>query len=169
MTMLTSGAHNWSKMMVCLKNSPHYALSLAKIAASRLMSTIAFKCGVSRVKWSIAIPARKNTTLSAKPVQNRSGQGVIAQKSVQIVAQQQPAKPAGTSLKRRATSIVITALRLAATVIKQSCTLAATIWQRWRGMSLSVASVGQSNHPMFITLTCLGGSKRLIKKGATTT
>jgi len=154
--------------MVCLKNLLLFVASLARIAASRLMFTTDSKSGANHVRRATAILARKNTTLSASHAQKHLGPEATGLKNALNVRLQQPAKHAAMSLKRQIINTVTIAQSVAAIYTKQSCTLVATIWLRWKEMATNVASAGLNNRLMSIILTCLGGSKSLTEKGAIT-
>jgi hypothetical protein len=155
--------------MECQKNLLHSDHNFVKTAKSRLMCTTAFKCVVNRAKAFFAIPARKSTTLSANLVQRRLGQGAIAPKTAQNVRPKRSAKLVAAIIKSKIISIVIIALRGAATCTKLSCTLVETTLQRLKEMATSAANATQNSRPMSTTLISQDALKRLIEKGATTT
>jgi hypothetical protein len=155
--------------MTCLKNLLRFVRSLAKTVAHRLMSTIGFRFVVSRAKRCFATPAKKNTTSFANLVRRRLGPEATAPKTAQSVHQKQCAKLVAANTRSQIISIVIIALRGAATSTKQSCTLAATTWLRLKEMATSAANATQNSRPMSTTLISQDALKRLIEKGATTT
>jgi hypothetical protein len=156
-------------MMECLKNQLHFAQSLAKIAASRLMFTIGFKSGANHVKRSTATLARRNTTLPAKRVAKPLGAEAIAQKNVQIVRLQLVAGLVAMSLKKQVRKTQGFVRCGVPAFLNKSCILAAITLQRLSVMAISAVSAEKSNRPMFTILTCQGVLRKLIVKGAITT
>jgi hypothetical protein len=164
----TSGALNWSKIMECPKNLPHFVHSPAKTAKARLMFTTASKSVVSRAKPFFATPAKRNTARFASLVQRLFRQEAVEQNSVQTVRQKQPASIVATHLKKQATRTVTTVLNNAVVSTSKSFTLVAITLQRSHAMILNAASVIHRSRLMFTTLIYLAGLKRPTGKGVTT-
>jgi hypothetical protein len=164
----TSGALNWSKIMECPKNLPHFGRSPAKTAKARLMFTTASKSAVSRAKPFSVTLEKRNTARFASLVQQLFRQEVVGLNSVQTAQQKQPASIVATHLKKQATRTVTTALNNAVVSTSKSFTLVATTLQHLHAMALSAASAIRSSRRTFTTLIFQGVSKRLIEKGATT-
>lgn len=154
--------------MGCLKNLLHSAANLAKIAASRLMFTIGFKSDANHARRSTAIPARKSTTLFVIPAQKRLGLETTGLKNAQSVPSNQSVKPANANMKSKITSTAIIVLKGAATYTKRSCISVTITWLRWKEMAINAVSVVLNGRLMSTILTCLGDSKSLTEKGATT-
>jgi hypothetical protein len=155
-------------MMECIEKLLRYAQSLAKIVATYLTSTIAFKCDANLAKYLFAIQGKRLITLFVSLVSKTLKVVITALSNAKSALKHLFAKLVRLSTPKRIISTGITAPQDVATSTRMSFTLVVTIWQRLKEMVINAASATQSKALMFITLTYLEGLKRPIEKDVIT-